>query len=88
MKVKKILYASKFLRSLKALDPSLRQVVAEREALFRANAFDPKLKTHKLKGSLTGYWSFSLTHSHRVLFEIIEEGIVALIDVGDHSIYG
>lgn len=65
----------------------MRPLIVERESMFRENIFDTRLRTHKLKGMLKGYWSFSLTHSHRVLFELFEDGIVAFIDVGDHSIY-
>jgi len=31
-------------------------------AIFIANPFEPKLKTHKLSGKLNGMWSFSLLH--------------------------
>lgn len=55
--------------------------------LFKENCFNPRLKTHKLKGKLNGYWSFSITYSHRGLFEFLDGDSVAFIDVGDHSIY-
>lgn len=87
MNIRKISYSSKFLRSLKSLDPSLQPLVIERSDIFIQNCFDPRLRTHKLKGRLSGYWSFSLTHAHRVVFEIIEDGVVGFVDIGDHSIY-
>lgn len=87
MKVKQILYTSHFLRAFKKLPSSLKQEIVEREAIFRADAHDERLDTHKLKGRLVPYWSFSITSKHRVMFDIREDGIVAFIDVGDHSIY-
>lgn len=87
MQIRRIFYSSRFERSLKALPVQEKKIIIEREKIFRANCFDPRLKTHKLKGRIKEYWSFSLTHSHRVLFEFISEEIVAFIDVGDHSIY-
>ena len=86
-RIKEIRYSSRFLRSLKAFPLAYKQIIAEREAIFKANCFDPRLKPHKLKGYPRGRWSFSLTFSHRVLFEFIDKGIIGFIDVGDHSIY-
>ncbi len=61
--------------------------VAEREKMFRSNCFDPRLKTHKLKGKFKNYWSFSITYSHRILFGFLDAHSVAFIDIGDHAIY-
>lgn len=87
MRIKRINYTSRFARSMKKLDPTLKKIVAERDALFRQDCFAPRLNTHKLQGKLKKYWSFSITHSHRVLFHLIGDGSVVFIDVGDHSIY-
>ncbi len=51
---------------------------------FRQNAFDPRLRTHKLRESLKGYWSFSLTRRHRVLFRFLQADVALFFDVGDH----
>lgn len=61
--------------------------VKAREKIFRKDCFDPRLKAHKLSGKLGKYWSFSLTDSHRVLFQFLGEGKVGFIDIGDHSVY-
>ena len=86
-KIDKIVYASHFVRAMKSLPKSELPLIMEREKIFRANCFDPKLKTHKLTGLLKTYWSFSITHSHRIMFEFLNMHSVAFIDVGDHSIY-
>lgn len=88
MQVTDIVYSSHFERNLRKLPPDLKTLIRKREALFRKDCFDPRLKTHKLSGKLKNYWSFSLTHSHRVLFQFLGEGKVGFIDVGDHTIYG
>ena len=85
--IKHIQYSSRFARSLKALSSEFKKMIEERETIFRADCFDARLKTHKLKGRLDGYWSFSLTYSHRVLFEFISKDTVGFVDVGDHAIY-
>lgn len=87
MKVNSIYYHSKFKRHIKNIDASLKESVIRRIDIFRDNCFDPRLKTHKLHGVMQGYYSFSVTHSHRIVFEIIENGVVGFIAFGDHSIY-
>lgn len=87
MKVEEIKYSSHFLRALKKLPKSLKSEILERETMFRENIFDPKLKTHKLKGELKGFWAFSITESYRIMFAIEDDGAISFIDVGDHDIY-
>ena len=62
-------------------------MIDERINIFRENFSDPRLKTHKLTGKLQGYWSFSLTYKHRIIFELINNSSVAFIDIGDHKVY-
>ncbi len=78
---------SRFERSFNALPPDLQRLTVERVAWFAANPFDPRLKTHKLKGRLKGIWSFSITHAHRVLVTFPKSGVALLHDVGTHDVY-
>lgn len=87
MKIRRIQYSTCFERAFAAMDKNDKKIIVERELVFRENCFDRRLKTHKLKGKLKDFWSFSITYSHRIMFEILEEGVVVFIDVGDHSIY-
>lgn len=87
MKIKTILYSSKFQHGFKKLGYTHKQLIQQREKIFKNNCFDPRLKTHKLKGQLKDYWSFSLTYSQRVLFIFLKKDVVVFIDVGSHSIY-
>lgn len=87
MKIQKILYSSHFAKAFKALPERFKEQAIQKEKIFREDCFDARLKTHKLKGQLKEYWSFSINHSYRILFEFREEGEVSFIDVGTHSIY-
>jgi hypothetical protein len=43
-----IFYTSKFEKSFKKLDISIKLLALDKESLFRENYRNPKLKTHKL----------------------------------------
>ena len=87
MKISRIYYHSKFKRRLKKIGPQIKETLWERIYIFRNNCFDARLRTHKLHGELDDFYSFSVTHSHRIIFNMPEEGIVEFIDIGNHSIY-
>lgn len=87
MKIHSIRYSPHFEKAFKRLPPWIQKRAIEKEILFRQNAFDPQLKTHKLKGSLGEYWAFSIDYKYRILFRFEQQGEVGFIDVGDHSIY-
>jgi len=86
--IKTIAYSSHFERAVKKLSPELQGEVKEREAIFRRDCFDSRLKTHKLQGTRKDHWSFSITYKHRIVFRFLAADTVYFIDVGDHSMYG
>ncbi len=51
---------------------------------FAADPRDPLLRTHKLKGELTGYWAFSVDDDLRVLFRW-EADEAFLVNLGTHD---
>jgi len=56
--------------------------------LLSEDAFDPRLKTHKLKGDLDGVWACSAGYDLRILFELIQhKGVEAilLLTMGTHD---
>ncbi|MFA5947885.1 MAG: type II toxin-antitoxin system mRNA interferase toxin, RelE/StbE family [Candidatus Gracilibacteria bacterium] len=87
MKIKNIYYSSHFAKAFGKLPVEIKKQAIEKEKLFRADCFDKKLKTHKLKGQLANYWTFSINHSYIILFEFTEDNSIGLIDIGTHSIY-
>jgi len=83
-----IIYGSKFAREYKKLPSNIKDIAEEQESIFRKDPFDPKLKTHKLKGKLSGFLSFSIDYKYRVIFEFAKDkNTVYFHSVGDHDIY-
>ena len=78
---------SRFQRSFGTLSPALQRLTTERIALFAATPFAPRLRTHKLRGTLKDFWSFSVTDAHRILVTFPQPGVALLQDVGTHDIY-
>ena len=85
--ISKIHYTIKFRQSYKKLSVKQKLLAEKREGIFRANIFDSRLKTHKLKGKLKNHWSFSITYSDRIIFKFIDDKEVFFYDIGDHDIY-
>lgn len=83
-----IIYSSKFAREYKKLPDNIKDNAEEQETLFRKDPFDPKLKTHTLKGKLRGFLSFSIGYKYRIIFEFANSKTVAYFhSVGNHDIY-
>ena len=79
---------NKFKRSYKKLiklNPNYKLLIFEKFEVFSNNPFASELKTHKLKGKLNDYWSFSITYDLRVIFRFINEENVLLINIGKHE---
>lgn len=87
MKIKNIYYSSHFAKVFKKLPVEVKKQAVQKGKLFKANCFDEKLKTHKLKGQMEGYWAFSINYSYRIFFSFADNDSVDFIDVGTHSIY-
>ena len=91
MKIFRVVYDKAFIRQLKKytkrLPSSDLTALKRRLKVFQGNVFDARLETHKLKGSFTGYWSFSINYSDRIIFRFLNEGTVLFIDIDDHDIY-
>jgi len=84
----KIIYTSKFAQEYKKLPGGIKDVAEGKEKIFRKNPFDPKLKTHKLKGRLSNFLSFSIGRKYRIIFELTKDRKTAYFySVGDHAIY-
>jgi len=53
--------------------------------LFSKNAFDSRLRTHKLTGKLEGLWAFSVAYDCRIIFKFFNDNEILLIDIGGHD---
>ena len=81
----------RFLRSarrLRKLRPDSDAALRAALATLSDDAFAPMLRSHKLKGELSGLWSCSAGYDLRILFEIVvRDGaeVLALHAVGTHD---
>ena len=82
-----IIYSSKFAREYKKLPKNIKTLAEEQEKIFRKDPFDSRLKTHKLKGRLEDFWSFSINREYRIIFELKDSNTVWFLSVGTHRIY-
>lgn len=83
-----ILYSTKFARKYRKLPCEIKNIAEKQETIFRKNPFDQKLKTHKLKGKLKEFLSFSIGYRYRIIFEFSKDKKIAYFhSVGDHDIY-
>jgi addiction module RelE/StbE family toxin len=81
-----IFYSPHFLRSYKKFPKEVQMLAEAREHIFRDNWKSSLLETHKLKGTFSDFWSFSINHRFRIIFDF-DGDTVRFHDVGDHDIY-
>jgi mRNA interferase YafQ len=70
-----LLRSTTFVRAARRLlkrDPELADGVRETLEILSEDAFDPRLKTHKLKGEFDGSWACSVGYDLRILFEFVQ----------------
>lgn len=87
----KIIQSKKFQRQAAKLVSGNKLLLAKLLDVYKmleVDVFNPKLKTHKLKGELEGYFSCSLTQNLRIVFKlesINDEKTIILLTVGNHD---
>jgi len=86
-KIKSIEYSSKFLKSLARLPKRIVKIAEKKEKIFKENPFNPRLKTHKLRGKEKESWAFWINYDYRIKFIFFSDKEVLFIDVGTHEIY-
>lgn len=86
-----LLRSAAFVRAAKRLakkDPEIAPVLLEAMKALAENAFQPSLKTHKLKGDLAGSWAASADYDLRIVFEFVQQDgaeAILLQTVGTHD---
>jgi mRNA-degrading endonuclease YafQ of YafQ-DinJ toxin-antitoxin module len=76
--------SSRFLRRAKKLREPHATMLRAALRRFAADPGDPLLRSHKLKGDVRDYWSFTVDNDLRVLFRW--DGDVAfLVNIGSHD---
>ena len=85
--ISKVHVSSDFKKSFRKFPIFIQDLAIRKDQWFRDDAFDARLKTHKLKGFLEGYWSYSINYQYRILFRFINSSEVIYYDIGTHDIY-
>jgi addiction module RelE/StbE family toxin len=80
-------YSPKFARQFRKLPKEAKMSAFQCEKIFRNNPFDPKLKTHKLHGTIKEYWAFSISYDYRMGFTFVDGDLVRFHAIGSHDIY-
>lgn len=82
-----IIYSNKFLKSYRSLDDKTKILVKDKIAVFQKDQFNKMLKTHKLKGRFSGYYSFSINYDLRIIFDYEKKDLIRFHIIGKHDIY-
>jgi addiction module RelE/StbE family toxin len=69
--------------------PHLRPDIEAVLRLLVDDPFEPRLRSHKLKGQLAGTWACSIGYDMRLIFEFVKgaskEDEILLIEIGTHD---
>ena len=75
-----------FERRYKKLPQEIKEKAKAREKIFVANAFDPRIGTHKLSGKDEGRWAYSVDYEYRIKFVFLDDKAgVLYLDIGTHD---
>jgi mRNA-degrading endonuclease YafQ of YafQ-DinJ toxin-antitoxin module len=86
-----LLQSPAFVRAARRLvkkHPESASILRAAFVSLAEDAFQPALKTHKLKGELAGSWACSIGYDLRIVFEFVQhEGAEAVLvqTVGTHD---
>ena len=86
-----LLPTTAFVRSAKRLTRKNPEATGDLRltlALMAEDAFDPRLRTHKLKGNLAGSWACSAGYDLRVVFQFVKHkgsDAILLETFGSHN---
>ncbi len=84
----KVAFSSSFKRAYKKRlrsDVERQFKFIECLMLFLQDPYHSKLRTHKLTGSLSELWSFSIEYDLRVVFYFVSDNEVIFEDIGSHD---
>jgi addiction module RelE/StbE family toxin len=86
-----LLRSAAFVRAAKRIAKKNPQSAPEIEAILEMlanDAFDPRLRTHKLSGELAGSWACTAAYDLRVVFSFVEHQkaeAILLETIGTHD---
>jgi len=82
-----VAYTPAFYRQFRALESWLQEEALEKIELFKNEKNHRQLKVHKLKGPLSGRYSFSVNYKFRIILTYLSKKEAVLMAIGDHEIY-
>jgi len=88
---RRLLQSTAFVRAAKRMvkkNPDAAESIREMLNSLREDAYQPSLKTHKLKGELAGSWACKAGYDLRIVFEFVEhdgEEAILLQSIGTHD---
>jgi addiction module RelE/StbE family toxin len=88
-----LVFSPSFKRAFKTTikrQPDLKSKIEAKLKLLANDPYHPILRTHKLKGKLSGAWAFSVEYDCRIIFSFepnpeTQEEEINLIDIGTHD---
>ncbi|MBD2778768.1 type II toxin-antitoxin system YafQ family toxin [Iningainema tapete] len=91
--MKNLVWSPTFVRAFKRLvrkNPELRSPIKKVLQQLSEDPFQQSLRSHKLKGDLTGRWSCSVDYNNRILFKFVTnpdsgEEEIFLLTLGSHD---
>lgn len=81
----RVLFTERFKKRFAKLPRKIQQQFGKRFDLFLDNPNHALLRPHPLRGNLVGFRAFSVTGDYRVIYCILDQETVKLIDIGTHS---
>jgi addiction module RelE/StbE family toxin len=88
----RLVWSKTFVRAYRKLYSVILGLAADIEETLRKlvhDPFDPRLRTHKLKGKPAGTWACSVGYDLRLVFEFVKgpdkEDELLLIEIGTHE---
>ena len=85
--ISKVFYSSVFEKNFSRLPKHIQKLAQKKDMLFRKDALNASLETHKLGGKLEKDWAYSVNRDYRIHFYFIHEHAVMYLNIGTHDIY-
>lgn len=80
-------YKPTFIRQLNKLNLALQEEALEKIEMLKDEKNHRLLKVHKLHGTFSKHYSFSVNYKTRIVFTYISKQEIALLAIGDHGVY-
>ena len=87
MSITNVHITSDFTKAFNNLPKNIQKLAERKDISFRNNSYQTSLRTHALRGDLSGYYSYSVNFHYRVLFKFLDHHTAIYYDIGTHEIY-